>query len=380
MILEAPNFILDIAFRTTTGKTIILRVAASVWGKPDECAADSALGAWDATKVWTERASAVLSGLPLILDDTKRAKHPRMIAEVLYEVANGRGRGRGDPKSLARTRTWRTVLISTGEARATSFTEDGGTRTRVIELYGNPFGREDANTRKVVDELNRGIRRAYGHAGQLYVRSLLARRSEWNSLRSAYRDAHDRYADSAPSSEAARLGQYFAAIEVAARFAHEVIPLPWAFDQDQLDSLWHQVAAEATDAAGELRALRDVVSWAYAHENSFWGREETDGNGNLRIPPGGWAGRWDRDNPSVKWKFLGFFPPVLERILCDLGYHPDAILSGWRDRGWLDVTRDDRKRFTKRMRIRENAGPQSSFGDSAHLIVIRRTAIDEADA
>src|SRR4051794_18740252 len=128
-ILGAPNFIVDWANRTTTGKTTALRVAASVWGKPDERAVDGALGTWDATTVWIERASAVLHGLPLILDDTKRAKNPKVIAEALYSVASGRGRGRGNPRSLAQTRTWRTVLLSTGESPATSFTQDGGTRT-----------------------------------------------------------------------------------------------------------------------------------------------------------------------------------------------------------------------------------------------------------
>src|SRR5262249_10810955 len=111
LILGAPNFIVDWAHRTTTGKTTALRVAASVWGRPAERAVDGALGTWDATKVWIERASAVLHGLPLILDDTKRAKYPQIIAEVLYTATSGRGRGRGNPRSLARTRTWRTVLL-----------------------------------------------------------------------------------------------------------------------------------------------------------------------------------------------------------------------------------------------------------------------------
>ena len=76
-ILDAPNFIVDLAGRTTTGKTITLRVAASVWGNPDERAGNGLIVSWDNTRVYVERASSVQCDLPIILDDSKRVKRTK---------------------------------------------------------------------------------------------------------------------------------------------------------------------------------------------------------------------------------------------------------------------------------------------------------------
>src|SRR5215212_8643622 len=145
-IIEAPNFGIDWCGFTSLGKTTTLRVAASVWGNPDERGTNTVLHTWDATRVWVERASATLDGLPLLLDDTKRAKQRSLVAQTIYDVVQGRGRGRGSPKGLRRSGSWRTILLSTGEAPATSFTEDAGTRARILTLWGSPFGNSDEST------------------------------------------------------------------------------------------------------------------------------------------------------------------------------------------------------------------------------------------
>src|SRR5439155_19737722 len=53
-LVDSPNFIVDLPCRTSTGKTITLRVGASCWGCPDERAIASAISTWDATRVWIE--------------------------------------------------------------------------------------------------------------------------------------------------------------------------------------------------------------------------------------------------------------------------------------------------------------------------------------
>jgi hypothetical protein len=35
------------------------------------------------------------------------------------------------------------------------------------------------------------------------------------------------------------------------------------------------------------------------------------------------------------WQSIDFFPHVLHKVLHDLGYQPDVLLQGWRDRGWI---------------------------------------------
>jgi putative DNA primase/helicase len=372
-ILKAPNFIVDWANRTSTGKTTALRVAASVWGNPDERSAESALGTWDATRVYVERASAVLSGIPLLLDDTSRAKYPRIVADLLYTVASGHGRGRGNKTSLATTRTWRTVMLSTGESPATSFTQDGGTRMRCLEVRGVPFGKEDAETRQVVDQLNRQILSNYGHAGPTFVRHLLKERDNWSALPARYRAAVEYYA-----AKNGRLAHYMAAIHVAAEVVHQVFDLPWCHGE-KLVGLWAAIAGEVEDAAPEIRALRDIVSWANAHTETFYGRHQigyagADQQPQPRVSSGGWSGKWEVDavewdlNAKETWHYIAFYPTVLDRNLRELKYEPAAIRAAWKERGWLECEKD---RDTTKKYIE---------GEHVRLVVIRRTAIEEADA
>ena len=327
---------MDWAYRTSAGKTTTLRVAASVWGNPNEDETDAALRSWDSTQVYIERAASILSGLPLILDETKRVKDPRLVANIMYEVATGQGRGRGNVRGTAGIRTWRTVLLSTGEAPAVSFTQDGGTRARCLEIRGAPFGATGPETARLVNRLNTAIKGNYGHAGVEFVRWLLRHRSEWPRIEDEYRATVQHYCGQAPASAdsavVSRLAQYAAALHQAAVYAHVALDLPWELE-DPLDALWSDLVGEASDAAGEERALRDVLSWAYAHAQTFHGRhiKTVDRYGQEltpRMPPAGWSGRWDGE--GEEWEYIAFFPTVLQKVLADFGYTPRRSSPGGR--------------------------------------------------
>lgn len=364
MILGAGNPIVDWANRTSTGKTMSLRIGASCWGKPDEKAADGALSTWDNTQVWVERASHVLSGLPLILDDTKRAaKRPQVIADVLYAVASGRGRGRGTTRGLAATRTWRTCLLSNGEAPATSFTQDGGTRARVLVIRGVPFIRDNNETRRVVESIGIGITANYGHAGPAVVRWLMANRHRWDDFRAEFRAGIERYAVLADSNVGGRMAEFASAIDLTAAIAHAALDLPWDY-QDPLATLWQDIVADAADASGEVRALRDVMSWCYAHPAQFFGQSaalfSTD-----KQPIGGWAGAW---SDASDWDRICILRSTLDQLLKTCGYEPEAILHGWKEREWL---------------ITDGRNIEAKFslaGQRPRGICIRRSAIEAADA
>jgi len=371
-ILGVPNFVMDWWNRTSTGKTTLLRVVASVWGKPDERAEDGCIATWDSTSVGLARRCALLNSLPVILDDTARVKERDKsgIAHGLYAITSGHDRERGNPQGLDASRTWRTVGFSTGEAPATSFTKDGGTRTRCMEIAGLPFGAQDENTRQIVAALNNGVMANYGLAGPAFVRWLLDNREMWPEWRAAYQENITFYANRALTPEGGRLAGYAAAIGMAAQLVHMVPDLlDWEYEEPFGD-LWETIAGEAEDAAGAEAALRHVVSWAYSHEGTFKGREEQIPCGETTrqaIPHGNaWSGRWDQ----IDWEFLAFYQHILEDILKKAGHEPQAILTEWRERGWLDITADGKRRFTKRIRVE---------GESPHLISIKRNAVDEVE-
>jgi uncharacterized protein (DUF927 family) len=101
------------------------------------------------------------------------------VANIMYEVATGQGRGRANVWSTAYLRFWRTVLLSTGEAPAVSFTQDDGTRARCLEIRGAPFGDTSQETATVVNQLNAAIKGNYGHAGVMFVQWLVRHRNAW---------------------------------------------------------------------------------------------------------------------------------------------------------------------------------------------------------
>ncbi|MCL4351536.1 MAG: DUF927 domain-containing protein, partial [Firmicutes bacterium] len=290
-LLGAPNFIMDWAFMTSTGKTTTLRLAASCWGNPDERATNSVLGTWDVTRVWIERMSSMLNGLPLILDDTKRARHAKLVSQTLYDVASGRGRGRGTPRGMQRAGSWTTVLLSTGESPAVQFTQDGGTRARTVTLWGSPFGQPSQETARLVTELDTNLQRHYGHAGPQFVQWLLDHHASWPAWRQLFHSTQTLYQErAADNSIAIRFASYFAALEVVAQLAHQALNLPWDWEP-VLETAWAAAIAENQDADRAAQALVAVITWAELNPTLFWGRHYGDfdaahtppGSGNNRL-------------------------------------------------------------------------------------------------
>ncbi len=345
-ILEASNFCVDWSFSTSTGKTTTLKLATSCWGLPDERETAAALTTWQQSRVFLERASAVLSGMPLIVDDTKTAKRREDVGSAIYDVCAGRGRGRGSLKGMRRTSAWRTILLSSGETQLTRFSTDGGAVARVLTLWGLPFGRDDIATE--VQRIDRGLRANYGHAGPRFVQWLLRRRSDWPNFRQCHQRLQEGLLERCTSPVAGRLAGHAAVLELAAWLAHEALELPWAIPD--FGPLWDEVLTEAREQDPPTEALAAVMSWCRSNAHAFWGRHEIR-NPNLTkdpvIPQGGWAGAWTQDKD---WKEISIAPHRLSQLIEQAGHDPESTLRTWRDRGWLNLG-SDKKRLTRKMRV-----------------------------
>jgi len=325
-----PNFIIDYAGETSMGKTTTLRFAASAWGCPDE-RAGGVLRTWDSTRVWIERAAGVLGNLPLFLDDTKRARRPEDVGRTLYDIASGAGRGRGSVSGLRDTGRWRTVLLSTGEAPATSFTNDGGTRARTLGLWGSPFGGADERTVAAVQRITAGVLQHHGHLGPRAVRWLVDVPGARGRVRQAYAEAVPRWTAAANGHPVAtRAAQYLAALEVAAGVVHEVLGVPEP-EGKPLDHAWGATCAAAGDADRASDALREVLSWAGAQQARFWGQPGSAGNVD-DAPAAGWLGAWTNGD---SWTQIAFLPTELRGFLSRQGFDAEAVLNTWNDRSWL---------------------------------------------
>jgi hypothetical protein len=377
-ITECPNPVLGLSGPTTGGKTVALRLAGSVWGNPDEASSNSFVHTWDGTPVWRERAPGTLRDLPLILDDTQRARRPQDVQQTIYDTAQGRGRGRGSPKGLARQSASRNTLLTTGEQPLASFTKAGGTHARTLELWGTPFGQKDQATGSIVRRLNRKVKRHYGHAGALFVQYLLQHRKERVQWRKEFRAYVTEYEDLAGDNVlAGRLADQFALLRLTARLVDEAIDLPWEF-ADPVEPLWEELVQEVGEADRSAAALRHVMDWAAAHQSEFCRPGSRDEE--HRQPAGGWAGVWPPETVQVpvpgakktESQFIGFLPHRLNKILSDEGFDPGSTIRTWKDRGWIKVTLED---GVERTRCKVKIG-----GRPAWVIGITRDAVTAAQA
>jgi len=375
MILRSFNFVLDYSGSTTTGKTSMLRAIASVWGNPDERSRAAVLSTWNGTATWRERTPAVLNHMPFILDETKHSRHREEIAKTVYAVVQGQGRGRGTVQGIALQDFCQTVLFTSGEQPATSFTQDGGTRPRVLTLWGSPFGATTQAIGRQVARLNRRIAQNYGHAGPRFIQYLLRKRSKWKQYREWYRDWVCHFEDlAADNAIAGRMATHFALIAITSRIAHRALGFPWEWS-DPIEPIWQELTSESGEADRAAAALRYVMSWAYGHQRDFFGRGRED-----QVPNGGWAGRWDQMdgvNPCVTeqesgWCWIGFIPHRLDQILIEGGFEPESVRRTWADRSWLIETHESNG--TARKQIKQKIGKEAVW-----LVAIKRDAIRTAE-
>ncbi|MCZ4762350.1 DUF927 domain-containing protein [Legionella pneumophila] len=108
---------------SSSGKTTALKVAASVWGKPD-----SYIRLWRSTANGLEGLAALHNNGLLILDELSQMD-PKEAGECAYLLANGQGKTRASRCGSARqSMRWSLLFLSAGEESLTSLMAKAGQR------------------------------------------------------------------------------------------------------------------------------------------------------------------------------------------------------------------------------------------------------------
>lgn len=333
MVLKLRGFVLSYAGPTSGGKTTTLVCAAATWGCPDPQEPGSLMMTWDATRVGREQSIYTLNGIPLIVDDTKQARSPEDVGQAVYDITGGRGRARGSQHGLAVTGTWRSMMITSGEQPLSSFTQDGGTRARIIEIWNSPFGQTSAEMAQRVTELRNGFMQHYGHGGPRFVDFLIANRALWPQWEQQYREIRSRYEGSAGNSNVAfRMAAYLAVIDVAARMAHEALGFSWRYE----DTVWHlssELTQDAAEADRAVVAMRHLINSFVGQRNRF---ADSVNAANSTVLTGGYIGVWSivtsfREQEACR----AVFPQFVNELLRREGFEPSSIKRMWRDRGLM---------------------------------------------
>ena len=316
-MLKAPNFIVDFWGSTSVGKTTVLELAASVWGNPHKEAGGLVFG-WDSTRVFLERMANFFCDIPIFPDDSQTVDD-RTMASMLYQVANGVGKGRGAVAGIRQAPTWHTVCFSTGERPLTECTSFSGARARTIGLYGSPFPNAGAD---FINDFKTGIRENYGHAGAKFVEGILPiwdKPDDLAGLKADYKMYQRALSLEANTEVGDRYSQYFAVVKLAADLVHQILGVgdPVAA-KESVDRVFDNVISESMgDMDIGTRAMQYVLSWASGNERYFKNSDYES------------YGQWKEG------EYLGIYPHKLAEILRNEKFSERAILRTWAEKGWI---------------------------------------------
>jgi len=325
-IIDAPNFIIDNWGLTSIGKTTVLEIAASVWGLPIK-ELGGLIIAWDATKVSRERLACLFNFLPLLLDDSQTANE-KIIAMILYMLANGVGRFRGALKGIQKTSNWRTIAFSTGERRLSEVTEYEGAQARIIELYGSPFDTE--NKSELIYKIKEDIHANYGLAGPLFIEELLNKGYHESNkvLREEYRQATSELAKLGKNNVSDRMAQYFASIQVAGRIAEDVFHFGGE-SQKIVRKMFEYTCGENKERGDyPQRALEHIISWVQGNQNSF------DRQDQLAT-----VERGEIFGVIREGEYIGIFPHKFKEIIKRSEFDSSSVMKTFKERKWIHTTK-----------------------------------------
>ena len=151
-LLNMSSRLINIYGQKGTGKTILLEIAATIWG----CGHDPAHGATsevppyiakaDSTKCALDIMLSSYSPFPALLDEITEADI-NTLHQMLYQVASGKGKNRAKPNITAHVqKTWRLTVITTSEKSIAEILADGnkkllgGQADRAIDMPINDLG------------------------------------------------------------------------------------------------------------------------------------------------------------------------------------------------------------------------------------------------
>ena len=171
--------------QSSRGKTILLKVAGSVWGGGGN---DGFVRNWRMTDNGAEGLIADHNDILLPLDELTLVA-PETAAELYYLLANGHGKARAKKDGLAAdSRQWKALVLSSGENTSAHQIDKGRGKTRMtgglavrmvdvpIEIEPGlsfethaPFNRPG----ELADRMSSIAKNHYGHAGRAFVSEIV---------------------------------------------------------------------------------------------------------------------------------------------------------------------------------------------------------------
>lgn len=307
----ALPFVFHLWGKTGGGKTVALKVAMSVWGRP-------ALGDLMYTMNMTDNAmmntAGFLYSLPFAGDELQLIQSNYGYDRLIMRITEGVDRGRMKYDAKIAQKTWRNAFIFTGEEPCTGDSSGGGARNRVIEVCTNGLNLvgDGGKVAGFVDA-------HYGCAGPAFIDYVRANDPK------PYYDSYFHvliHSCDATDKQAMAAAMLLTGDELARQC---LFPSERPLTVDDIEPFIK--GDEEVDVS--IRAQQFIEEWIAVNQNSF-------SSDSKQV-----FGRVEGDHVFV-------ICHVLKSALQDAGFSFDAVKADWANRGFLKKYGN---KFVKRVRV-----------------------------
>lgn len=224
---------------STMGKSLSLKVAASVWGNPNNY-----VKTWRSTDNALEGTASEHNDSFLPLDEISECDS-KIVGKAVYMLANGQGKGRSTTTGHNRTaKTWRIIFLSNGEESLQNFMAQAGQKTNAgIEVRVAHIDADAGKGLKTFDSLvlaDTGAAQAdkikelshayYGVAGIAWLEHITNDKAATTATAKQFvSDFMSNYSDLAP--QAYRVAKRFAIVAAAGEMATQENITGWQVGQ-----------------------------------------------------------------------------------------------------------------------------------------------------
>lgn len=261
-VFGAPNFTLNLYGDSSTGKTSMMKVAASIFYDPNN---PQGIASWNATGTAMEVRAETLCDLPLPFDEAG-AGESTGIDRVVYMLNNGTGKARSNQRlGVRETPRWRTITLSTGERELVDRHAATGAQIRVLQFRVSSFGGERGAA--WVDALRERCEAHHGNVGRRWIEALVGI-EDWRELREEYAAARAWFREQSSGQLMQRQAVYFALLWVAEVLAYRVLGLGDERGATVQRFFLEDEERDEIESAAD-RALESVSQWLVSNPESF---------------------------------------------------------------------------------------------------------------
>lgn len=308
-IIGQLPFIVHIWGMTGTGKTVALKVIASVWGNPK---AGGLIRSMNSTKSALLATAAFLCHLPLICDElqTLKQKVPNF-DDLVMDITEGIDRSRLNKNAEKKeTLGWELAAVFSGEEPITHQNSGGGVKNRVIEIAVPPEKKLIEDGRKTA----MFVSEHFGTAGPEFIKRIQKMSRE--EIRAIFEACFTEIMEKCDTSE--KQAGAMATIMTADKIIHELFwpKLPDLKVEDVAPFLCSAKTVDISERAFEFlcdliaqNPNRFLISGYGTSYNEIWGEKCADAYYIIKS--------------------------VATKELAKEGYNFDAVKRDWAEKGYI---------------------------------------------